>query len=49
MKIDKKIIKSKMLRILRIKKPIALSEQERRWIKLLKGHYKTEYPYKGHE
>ena len=38
-----------MLRILRIKKPIALSEQERRWIKLLKGHYKTEYPYKGHE
>lgn len=26
---------------------ITLSEPERRWIKLCKGHYKDIYPYKG--
>ncbi len=45
----KKILKAKLLRWLGITKLIELSEQERRWIKLLKGHYKKEYPYKGHE
>lgn len=50
MKTDKKkIIIAKILRALRFTKLIELSEQERKWIKLLKGHYKTEYPSKGNE
>ena len=44
---NKTIIKAKILRWLRITKPIALTEQEVRWIKLIKGHYKKEYPSKG--
>lgn len=50
MKKDKnKIIKAKLLRWLGITKPIALTEQDVRWIKLIKGHYKDKYPYKGNE
>lgn len=44
MKKDKrKILITKLLRWLGITKPIELSAQERRWIKLLKGHYNQEY------
>lgn len=39
----KKIIKAKILRWLGFTKLIELSEQERKWIKLLKGHYKDTY------
>ena len=45
----KKILKAKLLRWLGVTKPITLSDQERHWIKLLKGHYKDKYPYKGGE
>lgn len=45
----KKEIKAKLLRALGINKPIPLTYQEVRWIKLIKGHYKKEYPYIGDE
>ena len=48
MKIEK-IIKAKLLRWSGITGRIELSEQERRWIKLIKGHYRVQYPYKGDE
>lgn len=38
----KKLFK-KLLRFLHITKPIELSRQEKRWIKLCKGHYKDKY------
>lgn len=50
MKKDKtKIFKAKLLRFLGITKPIDLSNQERKWIKLIKGHYENEYLHTGHE
>lgn len=45
----RKEIKAKTLRALGITKPIPLTYQEVRWIKLIKGHYKKEYPNKGDE
>lgn len=39
MKIDLKNLRHRLLRWLGVTKPITLSEQELRWIKLLKGHY----------
>lgn len=47
--INKKVTKAKILRALRITKPIALDKYEIQWIKLCKGHYKDKYPYKGSE
>lgn len=46
-----KIIKAKILRALGITKPIQLSPQEVRWIKLLKLHYRDDekYKHKGKE
>lgn len=50
MKSDKsKIFKAKLFRWLGVTKPIELSEPERKWIKLIKGHYKNEYFHTGHE
>lgn len=47
MKIEKKVIKAKILRALGITKPIQLDKYEIQWIKLCKGHYKEKYPHKG--
>jgi len=45
----KKEMKAKLLRFLGINKPIPLTYQEVRWIKLIKGHYDKDYRYKGNE
>lgn len=42
-----KIIKAKILRFLRIIKPIQLSKYDIQWIKMCKGHYKDKYPSTG--
>lgn len=42
-----KIIKAKILRALRITKPIQLSPQEIKWIKLCKLHYRDDEKYKS--
>ncbi len=39
-----KTLSAKLLRLLRITKPIALTEQEVLWIKLCKLHLKDKYP-----
>lgn len=44
-----KEIKAKTLRALGITKPIPLTYQEVRWIKLIKGHYDKDYKYDGVE
>lgn len=40
-------IKAKLLRFLGITKPIPLTPEEVKWIKLIKGHYVKEVPYKN--
>ena len=42
----KKLLK-RLLRFLRITKPIQLSKYDIQWIKLCKNHYEDKYPYKG--
>jgi len=42
-----KTIKAKLLRFIGITKLIQLTEYEKKWIKLCKGHFKEQYPYKG--
>lgn len=43
----KKFIIAKLLRFLKITKPIELDKYEIQWIKLFKGHYKEKYPTTG--
>lgn len=43
MESKKEIFKAKLLRFLRITRPIKLSKQEVEWVKLCKGHYKEKY------
>lgn len=42
-----KILKAKLLRFLKITKPIELSKYEIQWIKFSKFHYKDKYPMTG--
>lgn len=44
-----KIAKAKLFRWLKITKPIDLTPEEVRWIKLIKGHYRGKYNYRGNE
>lgn len=46
-KIKFKIYKAKLFRWLGITKPIPLTGSQVEWIKLIKGHYKNKYSYKG--
>jgi hypothetical protein len=42
-----KVFKAKLLRKLRITKPIELTKYEVQWIKLIKCHYTDKWPMKG--
>lgn len=42
-----KVLKAKFLRLIGVTKLIPLSNQEKKWIKLFKFHYKDVYPSKG--
>ena len=43
MKDRNRIVRAKLLRALGVTRPIELSEQERDWIRLIKGHYNDRY------